>query len=80
LHSRSFAHVPRVAEAFIAAGRAGHYQCDLTALARMSLIAAGVEQVYGGKHCSYGDQQRFYSYRRQPVCGRMATLIVLRER
>lgn len=49
-------------------------QADLVMLARHYLNALGVESVYGGSDCSYADE-RFYSYRRSPQTGRMATLI-----
>jgi copper oxidase (laccase) domain-containing protein len=36
-----------------------------------------VTAVYGGHECSFTDVQRFFSYRRDGVTGRMATLIWL---
>lgn len=51
----------------------GRWQADLPGLARLWLQAAGVEQVYDSKLCTYGDPGRFYSYRRDGQCGRMAT-------
>ncbi len=54
----------------------GRWLADLYALARQRLTALGVEQVYGGDHCTYSDQ-RFFSYRRDQTCGRQATLIWL---
>ena len=54
-----------------------HWLCDLYALARLELAAAGVAAVYGGNECTYSDQERFYSYRREPNTGRMASLIWL---
>ena len=65
------------ARAFTASGRAGHFYCDLYALARLRLYAAGVKRVYGGGFCTFSDR-RFYSYRAEQVCGRMATAIWLR--
>ncbi|MGH8217929.1 MAG: peptidoglycan editing factor PgeF [Steroidobacteraceae bacterium] len=53
----------------------GRWQCDLYALARRRLAAAGVREVYGGGWCTYGDPGRFFSYRRDGQCGRMAALI-----
>lgn len=49
---------------------------DIYALARIRLAAVGVTQVYGGSLCSFHDP-RFFSYRRQNPCGRMASLIWL---
>lgn len=48
---------------------------DLYALARIRLSACGVTQVYGGGFCTFSDSERFYSYRRKPQTGRMASLI-----
>lgn len=50
---------------------------DLYALARLRLAAAGVGEVYGGGLCTHADAARFYSYRRDGVTGRMASLIWL---
>ena len=58
-------------------GIAGKYRADLYALARAELIACGVTHIYGGNYCTYTDQQRFYSYRRESKTGRNASLIWL---
>ena len=50
---------------------------DIYALARIRLAAIGVHQVYGGGLCTFSDSQHFYSYRREPRTGRMASLIWL---
>jgi len=55
--------------------RPGHWLADIYALARLRLAAAGVEAVYGGGFCTYRDAERFYSFRRDPITGRMASLI-----
>jgi polyphenol oxidase len=66
-----------------AAGRAftanarGRWQCDLVALARQRLAHAGVTEVYGGRWCTYAEPARFFSFRRDGRCGRMAALIWL---
>ncbi len=57
------------------ATRPGHWLCDLPALARQRLQAAGVGDVYGGHHCTIRDSQQFYSHRRDGRSGRMASLI-----
>jgi YfiH family protein len=62
-----------------AAGRDDHYLADLYALARCRLRAAGVVRIYGGGCCTYNDEKRFYSYRRDGITGRMATLVALRS-
>ncbi len=53
----------------------GRWQADLYALARRRLGAAGVDAVYGGGLCTFADRTRFFSYRRDGQCGRMATFI-----
>ena len=53
----------------------GRWQCDLHGLARRRLTALGVGWVYGGNWCTYADAGRFFSYRRDGRCGRMAALI-----
>ena len=62
------------AAAFIANAR-GRWQADLPALARRRLAALGVTSVHGGGWCTYSDAGRFFSYRRDGRCGRMAALI-----
>lgn len=66
----------RAALAFAANSR-GRWQCDLFALARQRLAALGVTAVFGGGVCTLSDPQRFFSYRRDGRCGRMAALIWL---
>jgi len=53
----------------------GHWQLDLCELARLRLAACGVEAVFGGGFCTSAEPERFFSYRRDGVCGRQATLI-----
>ena len=70
------AHDPAAAAAFTANSR-GRWQCDLQALARRRLAAAGISSVYADAGCTYAEPQRFYSYRRDGTTGRMAALIWL---
>jgi YfiH family protein len=56
----------------------GRYLADLHALARLRLRGAGVEAVSGGGLCTFSDEQRFFSYRRDGRTGRMASLVLLR--
>jgi polyphenol oxidase len=55
----------------------GKYLANLDALARLRLAAIGVTHVSGGGLCTCTDRERFYSYRRERVTGRMAALIWL---
>ena len=52
----------------------GHWRCDLAALARRALERRGVERVVDSALCTYADAARFYSFRRDGVTGRQATL------
>jgi YfiH family protein len=63
------------AAAAFAANARGRYQCDLFALARQRLAALGVSAVFGGGVSTHADKERFFSYRRDGRCGRMAALI-----
>lgn len=66
---------PGTAGAFTPSGRPGHWLADMYALARRRLGRAGLGEIYGGGLCTYRDGERFYSYRRDGVTGRIATLI-----
>ena len=57
--------------------REGKWLADLFRLARQRLARCGVQRVFGGGLCTHRDAARFYSYRRDPVTGRMAALIWL---
>jgi YfiH family protein len=48
---------------------------DIYLLARQRLERIGVTAVYGGDLCTYTDSARFFSYRRDGVTGRMASMI-----
>ncbi|MCE9633611.1 MAG: peptidoglycan editing factor PgeF [Methylophilales bacterium] len=53
------------------------YLADIYQLARQRLNALGITQLYGGGLCTYTDQKRFFSFRRDGATGRMASLIWL---
>jgi YfiH family protein len=71
-------HDPASAAAFTPShltGGGGKFLADIYQLARLRLQALGLTQIYGGGFCTYGDQERFFSYRRDGRTGRMATMI-----
>lgn len=65
---------PRSAGDFAANAR-GRWQADLYALARRRLRALGIEAVSGGGACTFTEEDRYFSYRRDSRAGRMATLV-----
>lgn len=71
------AHDIHAVEAFTPIGD-GKYLADIYQLARQRLAALGITEVYGGDYCTVIDRERFFSYRRDQVTGRMASLIWLK--
>lgn len=65
-------------EAFQAGRQQDKWMADLYALARLRLQAAGLKAISGGGACTYCDEEKFYSYRRNSHTGRFATLIYLK--
>jgi YfiH family protein len=67
------------AAAAFAPNARGRWQADLEALARRRLARLGVA-VTGSGACTFADRERFYSFRRENRCGRMATLAWIEAR
>jgi YfiH family protein len=53
----------------------GKWLLDIYELTQMVLLREGVSSIYGGGHCTVKERDRFFSYRRERITGRMATLI-----
>tara|TARA_R110000868_G_scaffold8205_9_gene42840 strand:+ start:18346 stop:19107 length:762 start_codon:yes stop_codon:yes gene_type:complete len=53
---------------------------DIYKLAQQRLKTQGIKAVYGGEHCTFSDKDKFFSYRRDGVTGRMASLIYITDR
>jgi YfiH family protein len=73
----AFAHLgPEAEAAFVpVSGEAGKFFADLAGLARLALLRAGVTQVSGGEDCTVSNPTKFYSFRRDQITGRMASMI-----
>ena len=54
------------------------YFADIWLLARQRLQAAGVHAISGSPRCTWHENDDFFSFRRDRITGRMATLIWLR--
>ena len=51
------------------------WRMDIYQLARQRLQALGVTTIYGGNRCTFREHDQFYSYRRDGITGRMASVI-----
>lgn len=58
-----------------ASDEAGAIRCDLKDIARRQLNRAGVRTVLDCRCCTFADPERFFSYRRDGQCGRMASVM-----
>jgi len=67
----------KLEQAFIAKG--GKYQLDIYQAARVVLSGLGVKSISGGDECTYTQQDKYFSYRRDGAkSGRMISLIYLK--
>ena len=65
--------------AFKPSVNAGKWLANIYQLARQRLTNLGVRQIYGGDCCTYEDDERFFSYRRDKQTGRLASVIWIDE-
>ena len=73
----AFCDVAAEAELAFRPRTSGKFLADLYLLARQRLARAGVNQIFGGGFCTYSEPERFFSFRREAITGRMASLIWL---
>lgn len=64
--------------AFQPLAKPGKFHADLAGLAEIKLRNLGVTSISGGKLCTHCDSERFFSHRRDRICGRMANMIGIR--
>lgn len=67
---------PEAERGFQAIGE-GKYLADIYLLARLILKQEGVNQIFGGEHCTVLEKSHFFSYRRDGQTGRMLSAIWL---
>jgi YfiH family protein len=72
-HDAAAAHALRAGE------RSGQFFLDLYALARLRLHHLGISDVYGGERDTLIEAEVFYSFRRDGLSGRMASLVWLED-
>lgn len=58
-----------------AADQNNKWKADLYNLAKIYFNEQGIFDIYGGDFCTYSDSEKFYSYRRDGITGRIASLI-----
>jgi len=69
---------PQATSAFIADPKArDKFLGNLYQIATQRLNALGITQISGGEHCTYLEADKFFSYRRDHVTGRMASVVLM---
>ena len=66
-------------QSFMGSEKQGKLNFDLRELAKLQLQHLGVNEIHGGENCTYCDESNFYSYRRDGITGRMASIIYFTE-
>lgn len=76
LDAISLARHPNTEKCFRAlVDKPGYFMADLYGLARERLNGLGIKQIFGGDFCTWDQPDLFYSYRRDGITGRMASII-----
>ena len=70
-------HMARAESAFQPGRKPGKWLANLPELACQHLHALGITDIHTAGACTFSDPVRFWSYRRDQTCGRMAGLIWL---
>jgi polyphenol oxidase len=68
--------IPETEHAF-SSNRTGHWLADMESLVRYQLNNRGISMVFSSNKCTYKEKDSFYSYRRDKITGRIASLIWL---
>lgn len=68
----------RAESAFQPGRKPGKWLANLPELARQHLHALGIANIHTAGACTFSDPARFWSYRRDQTCGRMAAIVWLR--
>ncbi|GHE79735.1 peptidoglycan editing factor PgeF [Thalassotalea profundi] len=64
---------------FFAKNKVAKYQANLSGIAKYLLELSGVTIVIDSQQCTYANQDKYYSYRRNNITGRMASVICIKS-
>ena len=71
---------PTARSAFSPSSSGGdRWMADLYGIAARQLESLGIDRVYGGGFCTFRDERRFFSFRRDGTTGRFATLVWIQD-
>ena len=67
----------RVSDCFLPAARPGHWLANLEGLVTIKMSFMGFSSIYSENSCTFAENTRYFSYRRDGDTGRMASLILI---